>query len=347
MVHQSPTNVIVDDSVLGQEFLPTDLAARHPQISLLEACLEPARHGRKPTHAWLHGSPGSGKTAVARAVLAKVVREAGVAGVAINCWERDSLYEVLDQMITDLKVFHAEEHRSSVKLERLKRCLGEKRLVILLDELDKVPPAERSKILYTLDEMGNTGLICVSCSLSALFELEERVRSRINPRTINFSPYSAEEIIEILTRRAHLAIASGACPPFLIKRIAAVCSGDARVAIQTLRNAAESAEHAGRASITPRDLVSGWHDSQQAKASDVLRRLTEDHRLLYGIVSRSKEILSTDLHRFYLKRCARHGRNPIAVRTFSGYVNQLVQMGLIRCERARVKGNVRLLKAAK
>jgi len=198
-----------------------------------------------------------------------------------------------------------------------------------------------------VDDLGNTGLICISNTLGSLFDLEERVRSRINPRTIAFAAYSATEIAEILTRRAHLALASGACPAFLIKRIAGVCSGDARVAIQTLRNAAESAELAGRETMKPGDLIAGWHDTQQVKTSEQLAKLTDDHRILHRIVSQRRAILSTKLYQTYLQHCSRCNRKPIATRTFSAYVNQLARLPILSCERARVKGNVRLLKAAK
>ena len=185
-------------------------------------------------------------------------------------------------------------------------------MIILLDEVDKIPPSERSKTLYALDDLGNTGLICISNTLGSLFDLEERVRSRINPRTIAFAPYPATEIAEILTRRAHLALASGACPAFLIKRIAGVCSGDARVAIQTLRNAAESAELSGRETMKPGDLIAGWHDTQQVKTSQQLAKLTDDHRTLYRIVSQRRAVLSTKLRQICLALlhfCGTHGRD--------------------------------------
>jgi len=255
MANTDSPGVILNDDALREHYVPIDLTAREGHVTRIRACLDSAGKGRKPTHLWLYGPPGAGKTAVARSALAGIEREMGIGSVRINCWQRDSLYEILDQMVTDLKIFHAEQNRSSVKLERLRRYLGKRCLMVLLDEVDKIPPAERSKALYALDDLGNVGLICISNTLGCLFDLEDRVRSRINPRTVSFSPYSAEEVVEILTRRAHLALASGSCPEYLMKRIAGVCSGDARVALQTLRNAAESAECAGRDSIKPADLV--------------------------------------------------------------------------------------------
>ena len=344
-MNDHPTRVILDDAPLREDFVPADLVARDTQARLIEARLEPLRSGRKPVHLWLHGAPGSGKTATARAVLARIQREIAVPCLVVNCWVRDTLYEILNQIVTELKIFRAEEHRTSVKMERLQRHLGNRCMVVLLDEIDRIAPSERARVLYSLDALGNTGLICISNTLGALCEVEERIVSRINPRTVNFEPYSAAEAVEILTRRAELTLVRDGCPPHLAKRIAAVCNGDARVAIQTLRNAAEAAQRAGHGAIMPSDVSAGWNDAQATRSGQVLAGLTEDHRMLCQIARQRKEILCTALWEAYLDRCSQVNRKPIASRTFSAYVSQLVRLGLMTCERARVKGNVRLLKA--
>ena len=343
-MNDHPTRIILDDAPLREDFVPTGLVARDTQARLIEARLEPLRSGRKPVHLWLHGTPGSGKTATARAVLARIQQETAVPCLVVNCWVRDTLYDILDQIVTELKIFRAEEHRSSTKMERLQRHLGNRCLVILLDEIDRITPIERARVLYSLDALGNTGLICISNTLGALCEVEERVVSRINPRTVSFEPYSAGEAVEILTRRAQQALARNGCSTHLAKRIAAVSNGDARVAIQTLRNAAEAAQQAGHEAIMPSDISAGWNDAHATKSGQVLADLTEDHRMLCQIVRQQKEVLCTTLWENYLDRCSQANRKPIAPRTFSTYVNQLAQLGLLTCERARVKGNHRLLK---
>jgi cell division control protein 6 len=315
-------------------------------LEQIEDCLAPARVGRKPTHTWLHGDPGSGKTAAAKSFLTRLRQQTGISFVAVNCWERGTLYGILDQAITELKIFRAEEHRASVKLERLKRHLGSRCLVFLLDEIDRISPRDRSAILYSLDAIGNTGLICVSNAIYPLYDLEERVRSRINPRIISFARYSRAELAAVLTDRAHAALAPEACPTTIVNRIASLSSGDARVAIQTLRNAAEAAERVGHEAIALSDVAAGWHDSQRVKAAQMLVNLTEDHRMLHKLTAPKTDVLSTELWEAYLQLCSQGNRRPIAPRTFSEYLNQLVRLGLLTCERARVKGNVRLLKSS-
>jgi Cdc6-like AAA superfamily ATPase len=67
--------------------------------------------------------------------------------------------------------------------------------------------------------------------------------------------------------------------------------------------------------------------------------------MLYQAMAEQKEMLATALWDVYLEKCSRCDRKPLAPRTFSAYVAQLVRLGLFSCERARTKGNVRLLRA--
>jgi hypothetical protein len=77
----------------------------------------------------------------------------------------------------------------------------------------------------------------------------------------------------------------------------------------------------------------------------MLAGLTEDHRTLHQLVAKCETLLATELWEAYLQWCSKTDRKPIAPRTFSEYVNQLVRLGPLACERARIKGNVRLLRA--
>ena len=61
--------ILLDDAVLREDYVVSDLCARRSQLSLIQACLDPACRKRKPAHIWLHGPSGSGKTATARAAL--------------------------------------------------------------------------------------------------------------------------------------------------------------------------------------------------------------------------------------------------------------------------------------
>lgn len=311
------------------------------------SCLAPAARQEKPMNVWLHGRPGTGKTAVVKFLLERLSREHNVMGSYINCWEHDTLYSVLDALVSDLRILRAEQQSTSFKLERVRKTIGDSPFILVLDEIDRPSPKDRQDMIYCLSRLGKVGLVCIANSQDTYFALDERIKSRLNPKPVEFSSYSEVDLLEILRSRAEDGLSSSAWSSSSLRRIAQLAKGDARLAIQTLKNAAEAVESESALRVTPAYVEKGWHNAMEVGKSWLLRGLTEDHRLLYRLISRRKEMLSGDLWQFYLDHCASNGRQPIALRTFSDYVNDLRKAKLVEIERARVRGKVRLLRVVR
>ena len=128
--------------------------------------------------------------------------------------------------------------------------------------------------------------------------------------------------------------------------IGLLANGDARVAIQTLKNAAYYAEKSGAKRISQEHLDKGWKDARTIKRTYLLNKLTDNHRILFEIVLSKEEIVSGDLWAAYHPEAKERGLTPIAPMTFSEYMNKLRDVGLVKVSRARVRGKVRLFKIA-
>ena len=72
MTPDNGRTIIRNSDVFREEYTPSNLFDREPQIKELTVCLKPAIGKRKPIHVWLHGKSGAGKTALARYVLSKL-----------------------------------------------------------------------------------------------------------------------------------------------------------------------------------------------------------------------------------------------------------------------------------
>jgi len=274
-------SIIVDHHFLRESYIPDRLKGRETQHSELLYCLSPVIKKCKPVHAWLYGAPGTGKTATAIYTLRPLEEKNGLKAIIVNCWEKHSFYEILDEMLSELKILGAVEHRTSFRLEKLRSCLRDRPVVIVLDEIDRIRPSERSSILYNLDGIFNAGLVCISDSTRALHELEERVRSRLNPHTVFFPGYSSGELFEILQGRVQVALFDNTWSQAALKKIALMAEGDARAAIRMLRRAAVQAEHNGIRKITTAGLKKQFEADREAKRNYLLDHLTRDHRMLY------------------------------------------------------------------
>jgi len=333
--------ILANADVLSESYADEEIHAREAHVKEISLCLRPITEGKKPMNAWLHGKPGAGKTATARWLLKKLKSEAGIRGIYVNCWENPTFFSVLDCIARDLRILGAEKLSTSFKLERLKKHVADDGVVIVLDEIDQAPPKERNAILYNLHDLPGVGLVCVCNSEHVYFDLEERVQSRLNPARILFEQYSPEELFKILDRRAECALAPGAYTEEVLRTIACVAEGDARVAIQTLKNAAYMAEKENHEKVREHHVHRACSSAKVVKKSYLLSNLTDHHCLLYELIAKKPYILSGDLWRLYLKKCRETGTKPIAVRTYSEYCNKLIELGLVQTKRAAIQGKVR------
>jgi len=341
----SRPSVIADANLLSEGFMPGNLPGREEQIRQLMRCLEPTVRGAQPMHLWIYGKPGSGKTATVLHVLATLNQTASFASVHINCWEKASFFAIVEEIVTQLRILRADEHRTTIKLEKLRQHLKGQRLVAVLDEIDRMRPSERSATLYNLFALQNTATVCISNCQDALHELDERARSRLNFYVLQFSPYSGDELQQILTERAGVSLSPDTWSEESLRRIAEVSGGDARIAISLLRTAANLDSNGSALHLD--DLQRQRALAEKAKITQILNSLTEDHRLLYTIIQRRGEVVSPELWRRYVARCRRIGRTPLATRTFTKYVSQLLERQLISSEQARAKGRLRVFKVVR
>jgi Cdc6-like AAA superfamily ATPase len=88
-----------DEHSLGYEFLPKALPFREQQQQYLADCLKPLLHGRSGRNILVHGAPGIGKTAAAKAVLRELEEKYDeIQQIYVNCWQHNTTYRILARM---------------------------------------------------------------------------------------------------------------------------------------------------------------------------------------------------------------------------------------------------------
>jgi cell division control protein 6 len=333
--------ILTDVDALDEEFPLEDTQVREEQVRELWFCLSPLEEKKNPITCWLHGEPGTGKTAIAKFVLNQFKSLASFRGVYINCWEKNTVYGVLDRIISDLRILGPERPATSQKLEILQRYLKDNSLVVILDEIDRPAPGERNAIIYNLCNLPKLGLICISKGLSTIFELDERIKSRLNAVRVEFTKYTIQDLQEILARKAEVALVEGTWDEQVLGRIAKLAAGDARIAVQSLKNAAYYAQKEASDRINESHIMRGWHEIREMNRNHLLNHLTYHHSLLYEIIKEKRKVLSNELWNTYLEVCKEAKQKPVSTRTFPVYVNELRDAGLVKVKRAPVKGKVR------
>lgn len=334
-------SVVTKPDPLYENYCPAKITGREILAKEISYCLEPATKMMKPMHVWLYGESGTGKTLVVKYILKKLQRESYVDGLYINCWENNSYYSVLDKIVRELRILGAEKLNTAFKLERFQQFIGKKPFIIVLDEIEQSKKNETGTIIYNLCNISNIGIICISKSRLALYTLDERIQTRLNAKQIAFLPYTENELFIILKQRALFALRPGVCCDSILRFIARLAGGNSRVAVQTLRSSAHNAERELCETIKLRHIKEGHNTSKNIEKYDLLERLNSHHRLIYEIVEERKGINSGELWSTYLERCRYAQKQPVAGRTFSKYMSKLIELELVRWDRALVKGKVR------
>lgn len=341
MFQDHSAHLVEDTETLLEHFVPSELLGRQQQTRQLEQTLAPATHRAKPNHCRLFGPSGSGKTAAARWLLRRLQQTSSVQGLYVNCWRYPTYFSVLDLIVRELRVLGAERLTVSFRLKRLSRHLGNTPFVVVLDEVDQLAPRERHSLLYNLSQLGNVGLVTICNAEASYCDLEDRVKSRLNPVRVDFAPYDELGMLSILRQRAHQALAANGWSDSVLQTIAQLADGDARLAIKTLHEASVLAEARRDPALTVQHVEAAWQAAKDVHRSHRLAKLTDYHRLLCDLVSKSPCVLSGDLWRLYLGTCRTRSIRPISVRTFSQYCNHLTEVGAVRAKRAAIQGKVR------
>jgi Cdc6-like AAA superfamily ATPase len=267
--------------------------------------------------------------------------------VYVNCWEHRSLYGVLQAIIDELKVLGAEAQDTNVKFDRIRQTFRERPAVVILDHIDRPMPAQREEIIEGILNLPRVGMICIARSTQALAVMDAHVRSRLSPLIIEMSVYTPQEMETILADRAQKALATDSWTPAILRRIAAASGGDARRAINILRQAAAAAEQAGSSRLDLRlinPLLKQWHVLAEETR---LTSVTEHEKMILQVAQTRGLSGTTALAQAYRTECRVRGLPPVAQRTFSKYLGHLAALGLLRvADRPMAQGG-RLVRVAK
>jgi len=340
------TEIIADPDVLEEEYIPQSLPCRDAQRTELVYCLSPFKKRIRRYDCLCHGSPGTGKTALVKYVLDQIRDNTTAMAFYVNCWENRTLNLILDRLVEQAGLVISEVSYS-VKIARLKEKLKNKTCIIALDEVDKLDRKELNDILYMLKEFGKIGIVCISNTREYVITLDPRITSRLNLKSINFPPYSEEELLTILKHRVDdcKALYPKSWSNEILEKIAELAAGDARVAIQTLRSAAHNAERTNKNRITEEDVDKGYDAVKEIKKKYELERLTPHHKLIVRILKKHGEISSTDFYNLYKGEADNQELKAKSQRSFNNYVTDLIGLKYLKVERAKTRGNVRLFKA--
>ncbi len=321
--------IIKDLRVLTEHFIPRRIIHRTGQLEALRDNLKPLVNEEIPRNSFLYGPPGTGKTCMSQYIVDELKAHVPALSVYVNCWSYPSRFKILFNILQSLgQVFIPRKGTPTDELiDIFKAKVKNKPCIIILDEADQL---EDEKILYDLLEIEKVCLILIANTENLFATIDPRIRSRLlSIDRIQFRAYSTSEIADILKDRADLGLVQNTIEYPQIEKIADFSGGDARVALNTLRVAAEEAEKHNTPKILDIHIEKAIPRTKDLDVEKALESMNIHQKILYGIIKSSKSIDASALHAKFETLCAEKNVEKIVERTVRKYLERLEGQTLI------------------
>ncbi|KAA9400614.1 AAA family ATPase [Haloarcula sp. CBA1131] len=264
------TGSILDcDDAFKDDWTPDDLPERKDELTEIHHTLEPASRGFTPNNMFVYGPAGQGKTVATQLKLQELSQflensEEQLSTYYVNCADLSSSYQVAGEVLKEISPDfdsrprgHGLSNIFDWMFDRIEKIGGT--VVIVLDEIDVI--GNDDKVLYKLSraksngEIENTRLSIVGISNNFDFysDLTARVKDQLCEEEIRFAPYNANQLQNILERRAESGLQDGVLEGGVIQLCAAHAAkkdGSARQAINLLYKAAKIAHNGQDDTVT-------------------------------------------------------------------------------------------------
>lgn len=317
-----------DARVLREGFIPNRMVHRDNQIQEIKRNLEPLLENGSPRNMLLYGPPGTGKTTMAKYVIDQMQKHSSeVIWGSVNCWRYPSRFKVYYNLLQDLGVnlIHRTGTPTDELVDKFRDKASKRKTVVVLDEVDQI---EKERILYDFARE-DVALIMIANKETALYDVDERIRSSLEgTQEIHFPAYKQEELVDILKDRREWGLHDNVIDNSLLHRIANRAEGDARVAINSLRIAAEEAESEEKEEITQEIVEEALPEAEKQNKAKSLDKLNRHQKVLYDIIKEEVEIKPGELYEKYEEDID----EPKVERTLRKYLNKMDHYRLIDTE---------------
>ena len=342
--------IIRDMDKLSFEYAPKKLVHRDEQRARLETYFRPLAENGTSCYAYLTGSVGTGKTVTAKRFtedMARFCSEAGkpIESVFVNCRARNTEAGVILDLVRHFdkgfpeRGFSPDEMMRSFKIHVEK---GAKPIVVILDEVDILLKKSNIDLVYQLtrfsdDAKGKAGISLILISQFPIYGLldDASISTFGRGNAITFNKYTRDELFAITEARAEEALIPGRYTQDTIDLIADVSSeyGDARFAIELLRDAAGIAEERPEGSVDTEDVRGAKANINSVVTESKLLGLDINRKLALLAIARAMKsnlyITITAAEKTYGIVSEEYGRTPRKHTQFWTYIQDMDRQNLL------------------
>ncbi len=348
------SEVFKNREVLRHDYIPESLPHREAQIQCLGETVAPILKKARCSNIFIYGKTGTGKTAVVKYVLSKLLEkaieyESPVKTCYVNCRLAGTEYRVFSSLCETLGISVPFTGLALGELfDRFKKGLETRQvmLIVVLDEIDALVKDKGDTLLYELTRINETlqksktAVIGISNDLRFKEFLDPRVLSSLSEEETVFRPYDASELQDILFERTQFAFRDGVLLDGALGLCAALAAaehGDARRALDLLRVAGELAEREGAKNLTEDHIRRAEKRIEHDRVVETLKNLPAHSKLVLCSVyllskQNVRQIVTGEIYEVYRELCEQLRVTTLTQRRVSGLINELDAIGLLNTQ---------------
>ena len=325
------TELIKNTAPLEPQYLPSEFVDRMDEKFALRAIAsDTTETGAQNLH--IYGPRGTGKTHFTHSLLED--NEANTCYVSCNRF--NTQYKVLKQIYQKVA---GEDIGSGHHVSDLQRKVEERtdavQTVVVLDEIDFLLLNDGDSLLYFLSRIKNSenlAVITISSNRAEL-PLEERTKSSLQPRKINFPMYKTKQVFEILRIRARDSLIPRSVQREALTYIASTTS-NINQGLHWLRTAAEHADNA----VTENVVHDVEDQAYQRYVDSILDPFSTHHDLVYQAIQELSEkekqavVQSGEIYNRYRELCKAYGEDTLSQRRISDFLKHLELLDLVEAD---------------
>jgi orc1/cdc6 family replication initiation protein len=316
---------------LKHNYVPRNTVNREQEEDLLSKAFS---DGVNSQNLFVHGPRGTGKSHITHLTLEQL--DDSINKCYVPCSQHDTQYKALKQIyrgVANEKI--GDGHHTSDLQRKVIKKTGSVDTVILLEYIDFLISNDGDDLLYFLTRMetrSNTGIILIASNHEDLKNrIEERTYSSLQPRRIEFEPYTAEEAYRILAERARNALEPASLERAALNYIASTTQ-NISIGLTWLKHAAETIEE----KITETHVEQVQDQAFEKYAGHSLNDFSEHHRLLYQAVkelnTEKDDIQAGEIYTRYEELCKTYKEDTLYKRRLSDFLKHLELLDLIQAE---------------
>jgi archaeal cell division control protein 6 len=352
------TSIFNNKNVIKLTYVPktiNDALHRKDIIRKIQTKLLDIKSNLAPDNIFIYGKTGTGKTMITKLVIKDFKEVASKRNVKftyihVNCEEsfseneifrkiNEALYYELEGEVKEFKWNSRGKHKKQFDkmFFQMKNIL-----IIILDEIDKL---DKTTILNTLARTispltdQSPCLICIVNDGKFKEKLDPPTKSIIGDNEIQFNPYDANEINDILTERAKIAFRPNVLTEMVIPLCSALAAqehGDARKAIQLLAKSGEIAEDKGKMIVEEEDVREANDIIEIERIYSIISTLpTQTKATLFAIIllqnkgKESSKSSTGEVYNMYRRICHHIDLDILTQRRVTDLLSELDMLGII------------------